>query len=193
MAYKRLSRRDGQYDKPKNDGNQAKPPRLPRGVRSVNRGGAATSHRRHWMAQLCQLEPTDPALRQRMKGVEQFLRAHATDLARHFGLGEASAGVCQLVASASLCAAARDLLLERGEYAIAARMMAEMRQSLVAAHATCAREAEARAANGQTGRKPWEPRARAALPVDTTAERVDDSDAWADRVVGEMEAADGPA
>lgn len=79
-----------------------------------------------------------------LRQAEAFRRAQVTMLAATVGGGVCGPAPAALVASAALALAASRLAYSKRDFALAARLAAEVRQHLLGAHELCAREAAAR-------------------------------------------------
>jgi len=129
-----------------------------------------------------------PVWRQYLRQGDAFRRAQVARLARLVGGGVCGPAPASLVASAAITLAASRLAFDRGELRLGARLAAESRQHLLAAHSLAALEGRA-AAEVAPAAWPW-PLAAAGSPVDAPDEGDQDEGAGdlEDAAEGDVEA-----
>ncbi len=115
----------------------------PSTIAAARVAGQARRHRTA-LAHTLGVTSSDPDWARFLRQAEAFRRAQVTMLAGTVGGGLCGPAPAALVASAALALAASRLSYSKGDFALGARLAAEVRQHLLGAHELCAREAQAR-------------------------------------------------
>lgn len=115
----------------------------PATVEAARRAGHAKRHRTE-LAHTLAVRTDDPHWAALLRQAEAFRRAQVRLLAGSVGAGQCGPAPASLVSSAALALAGSRLAYGRGDLVQGARLAAESRQALLAAHELCAKEAMAR-------------------------------------------------
>jgi hypothetical protein len=113
-------------------------------TRAAASAAAKAKRNRTALAHTLGVTSDDPTWAAYLRSAEAFRRAQVRLLAATVGGGQCGPAPAALVASAALALAASRFKYARGEMLEGARLAADVRQNLLAAHELCAREAIAR-------------------------------------------------